>query len=287
MKKIIVIGSHGQLGSELRELASQYKDYQFFFFDKEHVDIVNKEEVDQKIDEIQPDFLVNCAAYTAVDKAEADASLAFAINSDAVRYLAEACTRNNVKFVHVSTDYVFDGKGTHPYKETDPVSPANVYGQSKLKGEEEAQKANPGVIILRTAWVYSTYGANFVKTMLRLMQSKPEIGVVADQFGTPTNAADLADAIMQIIVGGKWVPGIYHFTNDGLITWYDFATEIKKLSNASCTVNPITTAQYPTPAQRPQYSVLDKTKIQQTFGIKLKDWKASLEKCIEKMKVNQ
>jgi dTDP-4-dehydrorhamnose reductase len=285
MKKIIVIGSYGQLGSELKELAAQYKNYQFFFYDKEHLDIVKKEDVDRTIEEIKPDFLVNCAAYTAVDKAETDATLAFAINSDAVRNLAEACTRHNVQFVHVSTDYVFDGKATQPYKESDPVNPANVYGQSKLKGEEEAITANPGVIIIRTAWVYSTYGANFVKTMLRLMQSRPEIGVVADQYGTPTNAADLAEAIMQIIDGGIWVPGIYHFTNEGKITWFEFANEIKKLSNASCTVNAITTEQYPTPAQRPQYSVLDKTKIQQTFGIKLKDWRVSLEQCMGKMKV--
>lgn len=285
MKKIIVIGSYGQLGSELQELASQYKNYQFFFYDKEHLDIVKKEDVDRKIEEIKPDFLVNCAAYTAVDKAETDTALAFAINSDAVRNLAEACTRNNTKFVHISTDYVFDGKATQPYKETDPVSPANIYGQSKLKGEEEAVAANPEVIIIRTAWVYSTFGANFVKTMLRLMQSKPEIGVVADQYGTPTNAADLAEAILQIIDGGKWVPGVYHFTNEGMISWFDFANEIKTLVNAPCIVNAITTAQYPTPAQRPQYSVLDKTKIQQTFGISLKDWRESLEKCIGKMKV--
>ncbi|MCU7548025.1 dTDP-4-dehydrorhamnose reductase [Chitinophagaceae bacterium LB-8] len=285
MKKIIVIGSHGQLGSELKELASRFKGYQFFFYDKEHLDIVQKDEVDRTIEEIKPDYLVNCAAYTAVDKAETDATLAFAINSEAVRNLAEACTGHNVKLVHVSTDYVFDGKATQPYKESDPVNPANVYGQSKLKGEEEAVQANTDVIIIRTAWVYSTYGANFVKTMLRLMQSRPEIGVVADQYGTPTNAADLAEVIMQIIDGGKWVPGIYHFTNEGLISWFDFANEIKRLSNASCTVNPITTEQYPTPAQRPQYSVLDKTKIQQTFGIKLKNWRESLEKCIGKMKI--
>jgi dTDP-4-dehydrorhamnose reductase len=286
MKKIIVIGSHGQLGSELQELASNYTGYQFFFYDRVHLDIVIKEEVDKQIEEIKPDYLINCAAYTAVDKAETEASLAFAINSDAVRNLAEACTRHNVKFVHVSTDYVFDGKATQPYKETDPVNPANVYGQSKLKGEEEAMQVNPDVIIIRTAWVYSTYGANFVKTMLRLMQSRPEIGVVADQYGTPTNAADLAEAIMQIIDGGRWVPGIYHFTNEGMITWYDFANEVKKLSNAPCTVHAITTEQYPTPAKRPQYSVLDKTKFRQTFGIKLKDWRESLRICLEKMKVS-
>jgi dTDP-4-dehydrorhamnose reductase len=286
MKKIIVIGSYGQLGSELQEQASQQTGYEFFFYDKDHLDIVVKEAVDQKIEEIKPDYLINCAAYTAVDKAETDASLAFAINSDAVRNLAEACTRHHVKFVHVSTDYVFDGKAVTPYKETDPVNPANVYGHSKLKGEEEAVKANKDVIIIRTAWVYSTYGANFVKTMLRLMQSRPEIGVVADQYGTPTNAADLAAAIMQIIDCGKWVPGIYHFTNDGLITWYDFATEIKNLSGVTCTVNAITTEQYPTPAHRPQYSVLDKTKIRQTFNIQLIDWKESLKKCMEKLKVS-
>jgi dTDP-4-dehydrorhamnose reductase len=247
------------------------------------LDITNKGLVDQGIAALRPDYLINCAAYTAVDKGEADKDLAFAINADAVKYLAQACTVNNVQFIHISTDYVFSGNGKEPYREHDALSPINIYGESKLKGEEGAIAGNKDVIILRTAWVYSVYGNNFVKTMLRLMKSKPEINVVADQVGSPTYAHDLAEAIMQIISSGKWVPGIYHFTNEGVISWFDFANEIKNLSSLDCKVNPIPTEQYPTPAKRPKYSVLDKTKIQQTFGIRLKDWKESLKECLAKM----
>jgi dTDP-4-dehydrorhamnose reductase len=287
MKKIIVIGAHGQLGNEFRVLSSDYPQYQFFFYDKEHLDITIREDVDKRITELKPDYLINCAAYTAVDKAETEKEPAFAINKEAVNNLATACTRNGVKFIHISTDYVFDGTASKPYKETDTVSPANVYGISKLKGEEEAIRGNEDAIIIRTAWVYSVYGHNFVKTMLRLMRTRPEINVVADQQGSPTYAADLAEAILKIIEMGKWVPGIYHFTNEGVITWFDFAEEIRKLSNASCAVNAITTEQYPTPAKRPKYSVLDKSKIQQTFGIELKNWKEILHQCLAKMPVEQ
>ena len=247
------------------------------------MDIANKDLVDQGIVQLKPDYLINCAAYTAVDKAETDKELAFAINADAVKYLAQACTDSGVKFIHISTDYVFNGNGKEPYKENDALSPINVYGESKLKGEKEAIAGNRDVIIIRTAWVYSAYGSNFVKTMLRLMKSKREINVVADQVGSPTYAHDLAEAILQIISSGKWVEGIYHFTNNGVISWFDFANEIKNLTSLDCKVNPIPTEKYPTPAKRPKYSVLDKTKIQQTFGIKLKDWKESLKKCLSKM----
>ena len=283
MKKIIVIGSKGQLGNEFQELEKQYQSFQFFFYDVEEMDIVNKDLVEKGISEVKPDYLINCAAYTAVDKAETEKEIAFAINSEAVRNIATACSSNGVKFIHISTDYVFDGEASEPYKEESIVNPSNIYGESKLRGEQEAVKGNADVIIVRTAWVYSIYGSNFVKTMLRLMRSKPEISVVADQYGSPTYAHDLAEVIMNIISSGKWVPGIYHYTNDGIISWFDFASEIKKLSELSCTINPITTEEYPTPAKRPQYSVLDKTKIQQTFGVKLKDWKDSLQQCLNKM----
>ena len=282
MKKILVIGSKGQLGNELQQLEKKYPEFQFFFYDVEEMDIVNKELVEKEVAQLEPDFLVNCAAYTAVDKAEADSALAYAINSDAVRNLAETCTANKVKFIHISTDYVFDGEASQPYTEESVTNPQNVYGVTKLKGEEEALK-NKDAIVIRTAWVYSIYGNNFVKTMLRLMKTKPEINVVADQYGSPTYAHDLASVIMQIISSGKWTHGIYHFTNEGVITWFDFATEIKNLSGSGCIVNPITTDQYPTPAKRPKYSVLDKTKIQQTFDIKLADWKESLQQCLSKM----
>lgn len=282
MKKILVIGAKGQLGSELQELSKNYP-YEFFFYDVAEMDITNKYLVNQGIAELKPDYLINCAAYTAVDKAETDKDLAFAINADAVKYLAQACTANGIQFIHISTDYVFSGDGTDPYKEDGTLSPINVYGESKLKGEEEAIRGNRDVIIIRTAWVYSIYGNNFVKTMLRLMKSKPEINVVADQVGSPTYAHDLAEAVLQIISSGKWVPGIYHFTNDGVISWFDFANEIKSQSSLCCKVNAIPTEQYPTPARRPKYSVLDKTKIQQTFGITLKNWKESLKECLSKM----
>jgi len=285
MKRIVVIGSKGQLGNELQELALQYKQYEFFFYDKDELDIVIKEEVFKKIGELHPHYLINCAAYTAVDKAETDIELAQAINSDAVRNLASACTENGVSFLHISTDYVFDGLATQPYKEDAAVNPMSVYGKTKLEGEKEALNGNKDAIIIRTAWVYSVFGSNFLKTMCRLMKSKPELNVVADQFGSPTYAADLAAAIMQIIASGNWTPGIYHFTNDGVISWFDFANEIKSLLHSPCIVRPIPTEQYPTPAQRPKYSVLDKSKIQQTYSIQLKDWKQSLHECFQKLPV--
>lgn len=285
MKKILVIGSKGQLGNEFQELAKEYPFFLYIFYDVAQMDIANKELVEEEMEELKPDYLINCAAYTAVDKAETDSELAYAINGDAVGNLALACAANNVKFIHISTDYVFDGEATEPYKEDTQVNPSSVYGLSKLKGEQEALHNNKDAIIIRTAWVYSVYGNNFVKTMLRLMKTKPEINVVADQFGSPTYAHDLAAAIMLIISSAKWIPGIYHFTNDGNISWFDFASEIKRLSRFPCTINPITTEQYPTPAKRPKYSVLDKAKIQQTFAVKLKDWKESLQQCLSKMPI--
>jgi dTDP-4-dehydrorhamnose reductase len=281
---ILVTGSNGQLGSELKELASVYSPFQFVFLNREQLSIADKSSVEKIFDQYNPSYLINCAAYTAVDKAETEKELANEINGTAVGILATACKQYRTKLIHISTDYVFNGNATSPLKETDEVNPVNAYGASKLLGEKLAVENNPESIIIRTSWVYSFYGKNFVKTMIRLMNEKENIGVVNDQVGSPTYAADLAEAIMQIISSGKWQPGIYNYSNEGIVSWFDFANEIKRLIGSSCMVNPLTTEQFPTPAKRPKYSVLDKTKIQQAFSIQLKNWKKSLKICIDKLK---
>ncbi|GAB3427558.1 dTDP-4-dehydrorhamnose reductase [Niabella aquatica] len=283
-QKIVVTGSNGQLGSEIRELANSYPGYMFLFTDKEELSIIDEKAVNTFFDEHQPAFCINCAAYTAVDKAEdtAERPLVEALNADAAGYLAKACARHHTKFIHVSTDYVFDGNYTIPYKETDVTEPVSVYGITKLRGEQLVM-AHTDAIIVRTAWVYSSYGKNFVKTMLQLMQSKPRISVVSDQYGTPTYAADLAAAIMQIIASGKWHPGIYHYTNEGKISWYEFALAIKEITGAASEVKAIPTSEYPTPAKRPAWSVLDKSKIREVYSIVIPGWRKSLEACISKI----
>lgn len=283
-KKILVTGSNGQLGSEIKELSKEYPQYHFSFTDRQGLSITNEQSVNQYFDSYQPDFCINCAAYTAVDKAEdaAERLNVDALNANAVGYLSNACKKYGTKFIHISTDYVFDGKGTVPYKETDTTLPVSVYGITKLKGEQKAIE-NTDAIILRTAWVYSSYGKNFVKTMIALMQSKPQINVVSDQLGTPTYAADLASTIMQIIDSGKWEPGIYHYTNSGQISWYQFALAIKEMIHSNCEVKPITTAQYPTPAKRPAWSVLDKSHIIETYKINIPEWRDSLQRCLSKL----
>jgi dTDP-4-dehydrorhamnose reductase len=283
MANILVTGANGQLGSEIRTLAAAQPQHRFLFNDRDEVDITDAQQVDACFAGFRPEYCINCAAYTAVDKAETDLDTAHAINATAVQLLAAACTRYHTKFIHISTDYVFDGQGTKPYGEDHPTAPVSVYGKTKMQGEQEAVRANRDVIIIRTSWVYSEYGHNFVKTMLRLMQSKPELGVVADQWGSPTYAADLAEAILQIINSGTWVPGIYHYSNAGAITWYHFAQAISELSHLPCTVKAITTADYPTPATRPAYAVMDTQKIQKVYGIALKDWKESLRNCLQKL----
>lgn len=282
--KILVTGSAGQLGSELKQIATVFTQFDFVFTDRNEVSIIDKASVKKAFLEYSPAYLINCAAYTAVDKAESEKELANRINGTAVGDLAEVCREAGAKFIHISTDYVFNGKSSAPLKETDVTDPVNAYGASKLLGEQLAIQNNPASIIIRTSWVYSVYGKNFVKTMIRLMSEKESIGVVRDQTGSPTYAADLALAIMTIITGQNWKPGIFHFSNKGIISWFDFAKEIGRLVNTSCVVNPLTTEQFPTPAKRPGYSVLDKTRIQQTFGIQLKDWKESLQICIGKLK---
>lgn len=283
-KKILVTGANGQLGMELQQLAKAYPLFEFIFTTREEMPLDNADAISTFIAKHQPQYFVNCAAHTAVDKAESEKELAYQINAEAPGIIAKACKENNVQLIHISTDYVFNGTGTAPYKESDATDPVNLYGDSKLHGEIKVKEFNPEAIIIRTAWVYSEFGKNFVKTMLRLMSDKDEINVVGDQSGTPTYAADLAETILQIISSQQWTPGIYHFSNEGNITWYDFAVAIKDLSGSSCKVNPISASQYPTPAKRPGYSVLDKTKIKETFGITIPQWRDSLTVCLDKIK---
>lgn len=276
----MVTGANGQLGMELRALAGAYPAFHFLFVTKEELSVIDEKAINEYFSEHQIDYCVNCAAYTAVDKAEKDMGVSYSVNAVAVGYLAAACKRQQVKFIHISTDYVFAGNAAKPYKETDETDPLNYYGYTKLQGEKKVFAANEQSVIIRTSWVYSSFGKNFVKTMIRLMNEKQSIGVVADQFGCPTYAADLAMAIMQIISAQNFVPGIYHYCNKGIISWHDFAVEIKHLVHSNCTVNPITTDEYPTPAKRPHYSAFDTSKIEQTFHLHIPMWQDSLRSCM-------
>lgn len=279
----MVTGANGQLGKELRKLSSSYPRYEYIFLSREDMPIHHFEMVRHYFSIYRPAFLINCAAYTAVDRAESEKERAFQINGEATGVLAAVCSENQCGLVHISTDYVFDGKAKEPYTEDADTNPQSVYGASKLEGEKQAVEYNPESIIIRTSWVYSEYGKNFVKTMLRLMSEKEEISVVNDQYGSPTYAADLAEAILQIISSGKWQPGIYHYSNRGIISWYDFAEAIRELSGSKCNINPIPTSQFPTPAKRPAWSVLDTSRIQAVYGITIKDWKDSLRVCYQNL----
>jgi dTDP-4-dehydrorhamnose reductase len=281
MQNILVTGAKGQLAMELQRLVAKYPEWNFFFFSKEDLNISDPESITTTFSKIKPQYCINCAAYTAVDKAETNIEEAYSINATAVKLLASACADYNAKLIHISTDYVFDGSTTQPYKEEDETNPINVYGASKRQGEIEALNNNSQSIIIRTSWVYSFYGNNFVKTMLRLFQTRSEINVVSDQFGSPTYAADLAEAICSIISKDAHLPGIYHYSNEGIISWYEFASEIKKIIGSHCIIHPINSEQYPTAAKRPMFSVLDKQKIQNVFGIKLKPWQESLQKMLQ------
>ena len=286
MKKILVTGANGQLGQCLQKISSQFEEFEFIFTDSETLDITNKEEVNDFFWQNAPDFCINAAAYTAVDLAETDIEKAFLVNADGAENLAEACAENNAQFIHVSTDYVFDGENNLAYTEEDFTNPLGVYGASKLAGDELALEVNPCSVILRTSWVYSEFGKNFVKTMLNLFATKEELSIVADQFGQPTNANDLAEAIMKIIKSEKITPGIFNFSNLGRISWFDFAEKIAELSEAKIKLNAIETSQYPTPAKRPKNSVLDLDKISKTYAIQLKPWEESLEGCVQILQNN-
>lgn len=282
MKKILVIGSNGQLGNCVRKIAPDFENaYEFIFTDSQTLDITNQDQINDFFYDNKPDFCINASAYTAVDLAEKEKEKAFTVNADGVGYLAQACLDHKTIFIHVSTDYVFDGDTNLSYSEDDWTNPIGVYGESKRKGEELALEINPKTIILRTSWLYSEFNKNFVKTMLNLFTQKDELGIVADQFGQPTNANDLAEAIMNIIETPNKTYGIFHFSNYPETTWFEFAKKIAEYSNSSIQLNPLTTEQYPTPAKRPKRSTMDLDKIEYIYKIEPKHWENSLEDCID------
>ncbi len=285
--KILITGCNGQLGNELQLLEKNYPNHQWLNTDVEELDITNQLAVNQFVAENKVDGIVNCAAYTAVDKAESDRQLATALNTEAPAYLAAAIEKRGGWLLHISTDYVFDGTNHTPYVETDTPCPDSVYGSTKLAGEMGVMKFCRKTMIIRTGWLYSIFGNNFVKTMLRLGRERDKLGVVFDQVGTPTYAHDLAQAIMTAIEQGV-KPGIFHFSDEGVCSWYDFAKAIHRMAGInSCQVSPLHTEEYPTPASRPHYSVLDKTKIKQTYGIVIPQWEESLQKCLERMEASK
>ena len=283
MKKILVTGANGQLGSEIQALAGHYSNFEFIFTDIADFPLDKEQEIIRNFNAIEPDIVINCAAYTAVDKAETDSVVADAINHLAIATLATLCQDSGAQLVHVSTDYVFDGTSPIAYKEADQTNPKSVYGATKLAGERACLKNNPDSIIIRTAWVYSEFGNNFVKTMLRLMSERETLSVVNDQVGSPTYAADLAQVILTILDSNTWEPGIYHYSNAGEISWFDFATAIQEIAQKSCVVNGIPASNYPTPAERPAYSLLDKSKIKSVYGIEPIDYKVSLRIMMSRM----
>ena len=282
MKKILIIGGNGQLGNCLNKLSSEYTlDYESHFTDYDTLDITNQKQINEYFSEYEPHYCINVSAYTAVDLAEQEKEKAFAINAEGVKHLAEACAEKGIDLIHISTDYVFDGDTNIPYSEDDFTNPLSVYGASKLEGENLALENNPKTIIIRTSWLYSEFGKNFVKTMLNLFSTKDELNVVADQFGQPTNANNLAEAIMKIISTEEKEYGIFHFSNYSETTWFDFAKKIAELSKSKIKINPISTEQYPTPAKRPMRSTMCLDKIENSYNIEPKYWENSLEECME------
>ena len=288
MKNILVTGAYGQLGNEVRILSANYPEYNFMFTDVDSLDITDKDELIDFVTGNDIRYIINCAAYTAVDKAEDDAELCEKINAAAVKNLGLAAAEAGAGIIHVSTDYVFDGTSCRPYTEDMPTKPCSVYGKTKLKGEKNLLKACPNAIIIRTAWLYSPFGNNFVKTMIKLGSERESLNVIFDQVGTPTYAEDLADAILkamdQTIDTDHDKGGVYHFSNEGVCSWYDFTIKIHEIAGINtCKVNPIETKDYPTKAARPHYSVLNKTKIKQAFNITIPHWEASLKNCIKEL----
>jgi dTDP-4-dehydrorhamnose reductase len=299
-KKILVTGANGQLGRELQAISaaltpnialtpspgmiSDSSPYEFIFYDRAALSIADPDAINTFFARERPAYCINCAAYTAVDKAESEKESAYLINGDAVGYLAAACHNTGARLIHISTDYVFDGLSETPLREDDPTDPINTYGASKLEGERQALQHHPeGTLIIRTSWVYSEFGNNFVRTMIRLMKERPSINVVSDQVGSPTYAADLAAAILHIINAPSFIPGLYHYSNEGRISWYEFALAILEGIGSTCEVHPIPTDQYPTPAKRPRFSLLDKSLIRLTYRLSIPEWRPSLITCIAKM----
>ena len=289
--RILVTGANGQLGSELRELSAKYTDYEFTFTDVAELDITNIDSLNAYF-QSQPkfDFLINCAAYTAVDAAESNQELAFKLNTTAVDMLVEMAGKYGFFLIQISTDYVFDGEKNRPYDEEDVPIPSSIYGKTKNDAERLILYSDIRAIVIRTAWLYSTYGKNFVKSMIKYGTERDELNVVFDQVGTPTYAADLADAILQILPQLQAMPkpytDLFHYTNEGVCSWYDFTQHILRHENINCRVNPIRSEQYPTPAKRPAFSVLDKSKIKTKFGITIPYWTDSLDVMLKKLKEN-
>ena len=287
MAKILVTGAKGQLGQSIAKLASDYAQYQLSYVDVAELDLSSKDAIEQYFADKCFDVIINCAAYTAVDKAESEPELADAVNHQAVATLAQLAKQRDMTLIHISTDYVFDGRNHRPYTETDCVAPHSVYGDTKLKGELALLKAQPRGCIIRTSWVYSEFGNNFVKTMLRLGAERDELGVIFDQIGSPTYAEDLARAILTMIAkmdeNAMQVPEIYHFSNEGVCSWYDFAKAIFELADIDCEVRAIETKDYPTPAKRPHYSLMNKSKIKHDFELPIPYWRDSLVKCLKQL----
>jgi len=284
MQTILITGSHGQLGNEMQQAATRFPAFQYIYTDVDELDICDKNAINAFVKANGVSIIVNCAAYTAVDKAEDDAELCYRINRDAVKNIGEVARENKLKVVHISTDYVFDGTNYLPYTENMPVCPATVYGKSKLEAEQALMESCDQAVILRTSWLYSSFGNNFVKTMMKLGTERDSLNVIFDQIGTPTYAADLADSILRILSHETFVPGIYHFSDEGVCSWYDFTKTIHRLAHISCDVRPIETKDYPARTPRPHYSVLNKAKIKFTYGILIPHWEESLEKCIALLK---
>lgn len=280
MSAILITGANGQLGQEMRSLSEDGGRHRFIFTDVEELDITDATGVLQFVKDHNTEFIVNCAAYTAVDKAEDNAGICHMINTTAVENLGRAASAIGAKVIHVSTDYVYGGMNYKPYVESDPADPYSVYGKTKLEGEIQLFDACPSSVVLRTSWLYSTYGNNFVKTMIRLGRERAEISVVADQIGTPTYAADLAAAIMHIIESQEFVPGVFNYSDEGACSWYDFTCTIHRMAEISCRVVPIESRDYPAKATRPFYSVMNKKKIKDTYGIEIPWWEESLRKCV-------
>ena len=283
--RILVTGSGGQLGNEIQRLANDYRGYIFDYTDIEELDIKNSQQVDSYFDVTKPQVIINCAAYTAVDKAETNETLAYLVNARATENLARSASRTGAMIVHVSTDYVFDGMAFSPYNESDQTNPQSAYGRSKLAGEEAVRQNASNGIIIRTSWLYSAFGNNFIKTMIRYGKEREELSVVFDQIGTPTYARDLAKVILDIIPKTVANSGtnLYHYSNEGVASWYDFAKFVIGFNGIDCRVKPILTKDYPLPAPRPSYSVLDKSKIKETFNIEIPYWVSSVEACIKRL----
>lgn len=284
MDTILITGSHGQLGNEMQLAASRFPDFNYLYTDIGELDICDKNALDAFVKAHQVNTIVNCAAYTAVDKAEDDEALCYKINTDAVRNIGEVAGENELKVVHISTDYVFDGTNYMPYTEDQQVCPSSVYGKSKLAGENALFESCDQVVIIRTAWLYSSFGNNFVKTMMKLGIERDSLNVIFDQIGTPTYAADLANTILKVVSHVPFVPGIYHFSDEGVCSWYDFTKAIHRIAGITCNVHPIETKDYPARTPRPHYSVLNKSKIKSTYGIEIPHWEESLLKCIKILK---